>query len=79
MTTPNKLWSGMLRLNGSNMNFQDTYVWCENKNFLDPAITGNLDYAVGSSLALSFDTATPAVSKIISGGFGDGSPLLCED
>jgi hypothetical protein len=79
MTTPNKLWSTNIRLYGSNVNFQHTYNWCDKHTFLDPAIAGSLDYGSGSNLALFFDSAVPAIAKIVSGDYGAGTPALCED
>jgi hypothetical protein len=79
MTTPNKLSSTMLRLYGSNMNFVHTYHWCDKHTFLDPAIAGSLNFVNASSLALSYDAAVPAISKIVSDTLGASSSLLCED
>lgn len=79
MTTQNKLSSTMLRLYGSNMNFVHTYHWCDHHTLLDPAIAGSLDFVNASSLALFYDAAAPANSKIVSDDFGAVTPLLCED
>jgi hypothetical protein len=79
MTTPNKLSSTTLRLYGSNMNFVHTYHWCDQHTFLDPATAGSLDFMNASSLALSYDAAAPANSKIVSDNLGAVTPLLCEE
>jgi hypothetical protein len=79
MTSTNKLMSGKLWLYGSNANFEHTYHWCDQHTFLDPAIAGTLNFTNGSSLALSYNAAVPALSKIVSFGFGDWHPALCEE
>lgn len=81
MTTPNKLWSVTIRLYGSNVNFQHTYIWCDNNTLLDPAIAGtsNLDFGSGSNVAMFFDAASPQITKLVSSTLGAGTPVLCED